>query len=305
MSKLFFFKDLDSRYIMKIFGIRFILKHKSNVTIPNVKEYGLTDKNRKPKLIVSLTSYPARINSVHKTIRTILTQSLKPDKVILWLEKSEFQGGEKDLPAELLMLKEYGLSIEWTDFGLRSYKKLIPALLKYPDDIIVTTDDDVLYSPKMIESLYNEYLKDTSNIYVKRAVRLGLKNNEIYNISSRKYDYHDLGYPSYFNQQMGAAACLYPPHALHSDCTNIEKLKKLLPTHDDVYFKVMATLNRVKVKVVGGFNEDLNIIEETQNVGLININKTGAQGVSLNEAYKIMQQEYPEIIQILKEGLND
>ena len=38
-----------------------------------------------PEIIISLTSYPARIKTVNQTIETLLNQSMKVDKVILWL----------------------------------------------------------------------------------------------------------------------------------------------------------------------------------------------------------------------------
>ena len=303
-NKLLVTKYPDSKYIIKIFGIRVIIKHKTKFEIPDIEDYGLNRDNRDYKIIVSLTSYPKRIKTVHNTIKTLLTQDFKPDIVILWLEKSEFKNGENDLPKELVELKKFGLSIEWSDDNLKSYKKLIPALIKYPDYIIVTADDDVLYSKTMLKSLYEAWLKDKSNIYVKRAVRLKLKNDTITNISSRKYDYKDLDYPSYLNHQMGGSGCLYPPNSLHKDCTDINKIKSLIPTHDDVYFKVMATLNRTRVKVVGGYNEDLIFTEGTQDVGLINTNKSGGDGVSLDEAFRIMTDKYPQIIDIIKEEFN-
>ncbi|MBQ2886366.1 MAG: hypothetical protein IJE43_21810 [Alphaproteobacteria bacterium] len=43
------------------------------------------------KVIVSLTSYPARINIVHKTIESLLNQTYKADKVILYLAYEQFQ----------------------------------------------------------------------------------------------------------------------------------------------------------------------------------------------------------------------
>ena len=57
------------------------------------------------ELIVSLTSYPARIDTVNQTIETLLNQSLCPDKVILWLAPEKFPNREADLPQQLLDLR--------------------------------------------------------------------------------------------------------------------------------------------------------------------------------------------------------
>ena len=61
-----------------------------------------------------------------KTIKTLLKQTVKPDKVVLWLAEEQFPQKENELPSELLELQNFGLTIKWcTD--IRSYKKLIPA----------------------------------------------------------------------------------------------------------------------------------------------------------------------------------
>ena len=137
--------------------------------ITPLKEKGVTEKE-KPELIVSLTSYPDRIPYIHKTINTLLNQTLKPDRLILWLADSQFPNKEEDLPQNLLKLIDLGLEIRWCE-DLRSYKKLIPALKEFPNDIIVTADDDLYYTPDWLESLYCEYLKNPKYIYVKRASR--------------------------------------------------------------------------------------------------------------------------------------
>lgn len=303
MNKLFFFKDLDSHYVIYLFGVRLCIKHKCKFKYKDANSMGIElNSQRNPKLIVSLTSYPARIKTVHITINTLLQQSLKPDKVILWLANEQFPNQEKDLPQELIKLKTLGLDIEWCE-DIKSFKKLVPAMQKYPQDIIVTADDDVYYQSNMLESLYNAYKKNPKNIYVKRSVKLKMENNYPKGISSRKYMYKHLIEPSYFNQLMGGSGCLYPPHSLYKDCTNIDIIRNTIPTHDDAYFWAMAVLNKTKIQVIGGFDENLYFVEGTQDVGLIHCNKNGKTGISLENAYKVMIQEYPKILEILNEEL--
>ena len=79
-------------------------------------------------VIISLTSYPLRINYVHKTIKSLLEQTLKPKKIILWLAESEFPNKNKDLPKNLLLLKNNIVSIKYYKENIKSYKKLIPTL---------------------------------------------------------------------------------------------------------------------------------------------------------------------------------
>ena len=64
-------------------------------------KYGLNTEPRSHELIVSLTSYPARINELYACVFSLLEQSVKADRVILYLAKPQFPGLEKDLPEAL------------------------------------------------------------------------------------------------------------------------------------------------------------------------------------------------------------
>ena len=88
-------------------------------------------------LIVSLTSYPARFGSLHLVLRSLLTQSVRADRVVLWLD----EGDEHLLPPAVTSLGvETRICPRW-----RSYKKIIPTLMEWPEAHIVTADDDIYY----------------------------------------------------------------------------------------------------------------------------------------------------------------
>ena len=82
---------------------------------------GYKETKNKPRIIISLTSFPKRIDIVWITIESILRQSQKPDEIILWLAEEQFQGIDS-LPKSLLELMERGLTIRFCD-DLRSHKK--------------------------------------------------------------------------------------------------------------------------------------------------------------------------------------
>ena len=81
------------------------------------------------------------------------------------------------MPLQLLELKEKGLTIDWYH-DIKSYKKLIPTLKKYPEDIIITVDDDAIYTPDLIKELYMEHTKNPQDIQCCRAhkIKIGLRN---------------------------------------------------------------------------------------------------------------------------------
>ena len=59
---------------------------------------------QKSQLIVSLTSYPARIHMIHNVIESLINQTYNADKIILWLNPESFPSKETDLPSQLLKL---------------------------------------------------------------------------------------------------------------------------------------------------------------------------------------------------------
>jgi hypothetical protein len=181
-----------------------------------------------------------------------LDQTVKPDRLVLWLADEQFPNREKDLTCELLALQAKGLEIRWCE-DLRSYKKLIPALKEFPEDIIVTADDDLYYQHDWLESLYNEYLSNPRCVCARRACGIKFKNN-VFCVGPH-YANSDFE-PTFLNQATGAGGVLYPPHCLHEDIFNVEQIKTLIPTHDDIYFWIMAVLNGTKVKLVK--NKDIN-----------------------------------------------
>ena len=47
--------------------------------------YGLNRKQRDIRIIVSMTSYPKRFKTIIMPLKSLLLQSVKPDRIIVWL----------------------------------------------------------------------------------------------------------------------------------------------------------------------------------------------------------------------------
>ncbi len=254
----------------------------------------------KYKVIVSLTSYPARIATVNQTIESILAQTIKADKVILWLAPEQFPNKEKDLPQQLLDLIPRGLTIDWYH-DIKSYKKLIPTLIKYPNDIIITTDDDLIYDKEWLEKLYMSYLKYPNDINCHRARRIVFdRKHNIKRYNEWKFISSDSN-TSYVNFFTGAGGILYPQNCFHKDILNEEKFTKLCPTADDIWFWTMAVLNGKKIRVVRNNILSLKYIPGTQGNSLWSTNKQGANDVQMQN----MLIEYPQLMPMLQEAAKE
>ena len=223
-------------------------------------------------IIISLTSYPARIKLVHTVINSLLNQSIKPYKIILWLSKPEFPNGNIDLPKNLLNLIDKGLTIEYYEKDIKSYKKLIPTLKKYPNNIIVTADDDNIYRKDWLEKLYKTYLKYPKDIAAHRVTKFIYKKKAFKIIPGGKHYYKK---PSFLNKLTGVGGVLYFPNCFYKDILNEELFMKLAPTNDDIWFWFQAVLKGTRIRVVEKPNIKLNFVPKSQKVGLNKINDIG------------------------------
>lgn len=112
------------------------------------------------KAIISLTSWKKRINTVGKTIFSLL-QQCPGFHIVLVLSEEEFPKKEEELPEDLKVLIE-GNKIEvlWVYKNYKSVKKVIFTLDKYREIPIISADDDCLYNCNYAEKLYNMWLKN-------------------------------------------------------------------------------------------------------------------------------------------------
>ena len=196
---------------------------------------GITnEKDAQENIIVSLTTYGKRLNQVYLTIESLMQQTLKPNKIVLWLDTKL---SDSRLPFLLEKQTERGLEIRFCD-DIRSYKKLIPSLHEYPDDVIITVDDDNTY------------------IYFNRGHRIRLlANNQARRYRDWEWDIKSLDTSS-LNFPTGVGGILYPPNSLSKEVLNQDIFMNICPSADDIWFKAMALYNGTLCKKVETFVEN-------------------------------------------------
>lgn len=273
---------------------------------PKIEKYdyqGVTDKKRNPKVIVSLTSYPKRINDIQYTLFSIFNQSFKPDKIILWLAEEEFPKKEMDIPRSILNFKKLGLEIKWCE-NIKSYKKLIPSLKEYPNDIIVTADDDIFYPKDWLKKLYDNYLEYPECIIGQRARKMCFDDNDEIDSYNNWKMIENEEYPSFLNFLTGAGGSLYPPNSLNQQVFDKELFESLCPTGDDIWFWGMAVINKTKFRIMSDNLALLTYVSPAQEVGLLGNNDTlwhiNSQGKNDDYIKKVIEK-FPEINEIIKE----
>lgn len=111
------------------------------------------------QLIVSLTSWSKRIGNIPIVLDTIFAQTVQPDAIVINLSLDEFP--TRELPANVQSyIDAYDrIHVNWVVHDTRVWKKFLPTLLLYPDALILTIDDDILYPTTMIEDFMRAHAK--------------------------------------------------------------------------------------------------------------------------------------------------
>lgn len=237
--------------------------------------YGLNKEPREKEIIVSLTSYPARLNNLHYTVKSILCQSLRPDKLILYLGDDCIY---ENLPDSLRELERYGLQIFMKPGNLKPHKKYYYAIKENPEDIIITVDDDIYYEKDLIASLLDSYKRYPHAVSARRVHKM--TKDEKGNLSG--YNNWDGECESVIKPSMGLFAIgvggvLYPPHCMPEELFNKAVFKDICMRNDDIWLKFMQILNNVPVVYVrGNYHQVMPVVTDNTSA-LSNTNIGGSQ----------------------------
>ena len=220
-----------------------------------------------PKLIVSFTTYPDRVKCLPLVVGSIVRQSKQPDAIMLYLSKKQFDNTDGPI---FDTIRKQGVMITLVDDDIRSHQNYFYAMELFPDSVIITIDDDIIYDKNMVKDLYNSYLKHPKAVSAKRVHRIKFgKDNKVLPYLSWDYNIRDIvNEESLELVATGCAGILYPPNCLYKEWNDIEGIKKTSLCADDLWLKVMELLNNVPVVLVKSESSDLKHIWGTDSNGL-------------------------------------
>lgn len=279
--------------MLKTYIRQFILKHyitrelffflggrKTNLRkIDKAIAYGnlqpVTEKAK--NVIVSLTSYGDRIPDIKYTIYSLVMQSIRPEKIIVNIA---FEDKEL-LNDEIKSFEKYNVEFNLCK-DIRSYKKLLPTLQRYPNACIVTADDDLYFERNWLKRLYEAHKKYPDDVCCHLVYKITHHNGKINTYKSWIHNYRSFtADKSLF--LLGGAGALYPPNVFHKDIDNEELFSTLAPIADDLWFYFMVILNGRKIRQINKAYIKLRFINPYREYGIISGSTLTQQNVGENK----------------------
>lgn len=196
-------------------------------------------------VIVSFTSFPARIDDVWQVVKSLKNQSVLPEKIILWLSLDQFPD-KSGVPMNLLNEVDGLFEIRMVEGDIRSHKKFYYVMNEYPDKSFITCDDDIYYHPDTLKYLvegskrYPSCVIANSARYIQHNEAGELLPYNSWRAVLKSFESKDL-------IQIGAGGVLYPPHVLHEMTLAKEIFTSLTPMADDLWLNGMARLKGTPV----------------------------------------------------------
>ena len=266
---LFHFK-IDEKFFIFLANFRYLTRSLMN------KKHSLNGK-----LVVSLTSYPDRYKTLNFTLRTILSQSIKPDKILLWIYKKDL----KKIPKNVKELQNKTFKIKTCNKDLKSYKKLLPTLKLYPKAFIITADDDAYYERNWLKKLIGNYRPSLNEVIGHWGVTI--KTNSKGKI---------MPYVTWLREPIkndikkvmliGVGGIFYPPNSLNKEVFNEKVFINKCKTADDIWFYFMSRKNNFKIKAISTkFRTHIWNECKKNNLSQINVFKKG-NDISINNLVK-------------------
>jgi hypothetical protein len=224
-------------------------------------------------LVVSLTSYPPRFPTLHLTIKSLLDQTVRPDRIVLWIASEDWDA----LPGSVTALQGERFTVRTYD-DMRSFKKIVPALIHYPDAFILIADDDVFYPPSWIGGLVDAHDPCHPAILYYRGHRIVYGADGAlapYRRWQREVNDNECLLPSTDVMPTGVGGVLYPPGSLPAATVDVPLFKQLSPTCDDSWLYFMWRGNGWKARRVPG--EKLRVVTwpDTQEQSLMTFHRGG------------------------------
>lgn len=205
--------------------------------------------------IITMTSFKERLKQEsYLAISSILNNKQLPTKICIIINSYD-----KDNVPQLF--EEHPLiEIIYTDIDLKGHNKYYHTALKYPDSVIITIDDDVIYPTTFVEDCIKAYKDSPTTVNAVRVHKIKYKENSILPYKQWEWESTDYG-PSYDLFFTGVGGVVYPPNFFKKEDLNIEEIHKYIKT-DDIFLNYLCRKYGIMVRRIPIENnyKDINIL---------------------------------------------
>jgi hypothetical protein len=231
--------------------------------------------------VVSLTSYGKRIHTVYYPIESIGRGTLRPSRLILWLDDNT---AFDHPPTTLRRLMGRGLELKLCqNYGPHTkFYPYVESELTFRCPLI-SADDDVLYPRSWIQGLVGAYQQfpDVINCYLAKTI--AIRNDQIGRYStwiinaSTDASYRYMGH--------GVNGVIYPPAYLMALKRAGEGFQQCCPKADDIWCHVQAIRAGFKVRQIRPKAKRFPALPGTQEDGLWVENNNGGNDRQVRATY--------------------
>lgn len=219
-------------------------------------------------VVVSMTSYGPRIRTVSVALESIARGTVRPRRMILWLDDPRLLDDE---PAALRRLRRRGVEVRLSgNYGPHTkYYPYVsaPELEGYP---LVTADDDIIYPPSWLEVLLDANVAHPDMIHGHWVSTIGINNGSIvqYDAWERRRDTR----PAYNNFALGVSGVIYPPAMLRELRRRGPLFMDVCPGADDIWLHWVALRAGIPVRQVDRTPRHFPMIPGSQHTPLNELN---------------------------------
>jgi hypothetical protein len=180
-----------------------------------------------------MTSYGKRLNTAWKAVETIANGTVRPNRMILWVDEIF------DSP-QLYRLRKRGLEVVLCkDYG--PHKKYFPYVQNCAPATLVTADDDTYYPPTWLEELLSAHRDDQITAYRARVRSEG---------PYASWPICATMEPSELHLATGVSGVAYPPVIQHALREKGDAFMGICPRADDFWLHYAGVATGLKTRQV-------------------------------------------------------
>ena len=270
------YQIIKNRILSKMVSGSYMLLHK----VKHVKD----NDNPKCDAVVSLTSFPARIDGLYYCLCSLLNQIVRPKRLVLWLAKEQFPNKLNSLPRRICELQDVGLEIKFCN-DIKSYKKIVYMAQEAVNENIIIVDDDTLYPEDWLKRIWDESTRYPDSVICYRAHEIGIDNGIIEPYDKWNKLAPGIKGPSKGLMPIGVGGVLYPKRCFENVEWDYNAIHKCAPTTDDIWLKCLITSRGYKIiKVDADSVEWFTVLgTQKQRLAKMNVEMGNANDIALKK----------------------